>query len=358
MSGKRGERQDLTLPSRSALHERPKPFAVHLGSASRSRSFAALHPDPRLEPKLRGGSPWIPASAEAYAVLRWIAAEAEAFRSPPVGPLPGRSLSNCPVDRCLDRSLRSSPVGPLPGRSLSDYPVDRCLDRSLRSSPWIAVWIEIRPVLLRKDVLAEASSSLLLDSRRDRSLWQVSRIPAWAEALAVHRSVFRFRPKPWRFTCPESPFRPKPIGVFRPARMSAEAGILSGLAPRQSRSSGGLPPKRRASRSRSVSSVRIPVGAEALPVHLWRFREAEASGSTGLLDEPCRPCKSEGQARCVRMAAASSAALAVTSQTFTCDPIRSVSGCSLVLRPEGRSTRPQLEPVMGIRVVKADSACG
>lgn len=143
--------------------------------------------------------------AEAAAILRWIAAEAEAFRSPPVGPRPGRSLS--------------------------DYPVDRCLGRSLRSFPWIAVRTEVLSVLLRKDVLAEAFSSLLLDSCRDRSLWQVSRIPAWAEAIAVHRSVPRVRPKPWRFTCPESPCRPKPIGVFRPARMSAEAGSLPGWLP-------------------------------------------------------------------------------------------------------------------------------
>ena len=297
---------------------RPKPRQFSVGSLLRPKPFAVLR-WVLFQAEACPIVPWIAASTEVSAVLRWVLFQAEA----------------CPIIPWIAASTEVSAV--------------------LR---WIAVWIEIRPVLLRKDVLAEASSSLLLDSRRDRSLWQVSRIPAWAEALAVHRSVFRFRPKPWRFTCPESPFRPKPIGVFRPARMSAEAGTLSGLAPGQSRSSGGLPPKRRASRSRSVSSVRIPVGAEALPVHLWRFREAEASGSTGLLDEPCRPCKSEGQARCVRMAAASSAALAVTSQTFTCDPIRSVSGCSLVLRPEGRSTRPQLEPVMGIRVVKADSACG
>jgi hypothetical protein len=208
--------------------------AVHLGSL--------LRPKPR---QFSVGSLLRP---KPFAVLRWVLFQAEA----------------CPIIPWIAALTEVSAV--------------------LR---WIAVWIEIRPVLLRKDVLAEASSSLLLDSRRDRSLWQVSRIPAWAEALAVHRSVFRFRPKPWRFTCPESPFRPKPIGVFRPARMSAEAGTLSGLAPRQSRSSGGSPPKRRAGQSRSVSSVRIPVGAEALPVHLWRFREAEASGSTGLLDEAC-----------------------------------------------------------------------
>jgi hypothetical protein len=45
------------------------------------------------------------------------------------------------------------------------------------------------------------------------------------------------------------------------------------LAPRQSRSSGGSPPKRRAGRSRSVSSGWIPIRAEARPVHLWRFRK-------------------------------------------------------------------------------------
>jgi hypothetical protein len=153
---------------------------------------------------------------------------------------------------------------------------------------WIAVRTEILPVLLRKDVLAEASSSLLLDSRRDRSLWQVSRIPAWAEALAVHRSVFRFRPKPWRFTCPENPFRPKPIGIFRPESMSAGTGILPGRLP--------IKAEALAVRLRSAVPAEadrflrfwIPFEAEALPVLLWRFREAEASGSTGLLDETCR----------------------------------------------------------------------
>lgn len=111
------------------------------------------------------------------------------------------------------------------------------------------------------------------------------------------------------------------------------------LAPRQSRSSGGSPPKRRAGRSRSVSSGWIPIRAEARPVHLWRFREAEASGSTGLLDEACRPCKSEGQARCVRMAAASSAALAVTSRIFACGQIRKR------FRPQpGPSSRGAINP--------------
>jgi hypothetical protein len=204
-----------------------------------------------------------------------------------VGPCIGRSRRSSPVDRCLGRGRRSFPVGPLPGRSLSDF-------------PWIPVRTEVRSGLLRKDVLAEASSSLLWRAFPGRSRSRSpgaplrpkpsrrSRIPAWAEALAVHRSVPRVRPKPWRFTCPETPCRPKPIGLFRPARLSAEAGILPGW----------LPVKAEALAVRLRSAVPaetdpflrfwIPVGAEALPVFLWRSREAEASGSAGLLDEACR----------------------------------------------------------------------
>jgi hypothetical protein len=184
--------------------------AVHLGSL----------PWPK-PPQFSGGSLLRP---KPFAVLR-------------VGPLPGRGLSDCPVDRCFDRSLRSFPVDRRLDRNPPGSPEERRLGRSLLISPF--------------------------GVRRDRSLWRVSRIPAWAEALAVHRSVPRVRPKPWRFTCPETPCRPKPIGLFRPARMSAEAGTLSGLAARQSRSPGGSPPKRRVGRGRSVSPVRIPFGAEA-----------------------------------------------------------------------------------------------
>jgi hypothetical protein len=152
--------------------------AVHLGSL--------LWPKP---PQVSGGSLLRP---KPFAVLR-------------VGPLPGRGLSDCPVDRCFDRSLRS-------------FPVDRRLDRSPPGSP-------------EERRLGRSLLIFPFGVRRDRGLWQVSRIPAWAEALAVHRSVPRVRPKPWRFTCPETPCRPKPIGLFRPARMSAEAGILSGWLP-------------------------------------------------------------------------------------------------------------------------------
>jgi hypothetical protein len=151
LSGKRGERQDLTLPSRSALHERPKPFAVRLGSAFETEASSRFTLDPRLKPKLRDGSPWIPASVGTAAVLRWVLVQTEA-----------RAIF-----------------------------------------PWITVWIGILLVLLRKDVLAGAASSFLLDSLPGRSQfrspgasfrpkpWRLSRIAAWAEALAVHRSVFR-----------------------------------------------------------------------------------------------------------------------------------------------------------------------
>src|SRR5688572_16942323 len=82
MSGTRGERQDLTLPSRSALHERPKPFAVHLGSAyeaEASRRFSR-----------------IPAWSRSSVAVH-------------LGSLQGRSPCSSPVDPCSGRSLRSSP---------------------------------------------------------------------------------------------------------------------------------------------------------------------------------------------------------------------------------------------------------
>ena len=124
LSGKRGERQDLTLPSRSALHERPKPFAVHLGSASRSRSFAALHPDPRLEPKLRGGSPAAPRFKPKPVPVRLLD---PCFRPEP------RAVHRS--DHCRGRSPGNSPGGlrrpkplqvprrvPASGRSLGGSP--------------------------------------------------------------------------------------------------------------------------------------------------------------------------------------------------------------------------------------------
>ena len=125
------------------------------GSPRKAEAFRGSPSDPRLEPKLRGGSPWIPASAEAFAVLLRIAALAEASATFLLDPCAGRSLCRFP----------GAPFGPKP--------------------------------------------------------WRLSRIPAWAEALAVHRSVPRVRPKPWRFTCPEAPYRPKPICIFRPESLSA-----------------------------------------------------------------------------------------------------------------------------------------
>jgi hypothetical protein len=103
----------------------------------------------------------------------------------------------------------------------------------------------------------------------------------------------------------------------------------------------------------------IPFRAETLPVLLWLSPEAEASGSAGLLDEACRslqklgasPLRPHGGGFVSRPRLhLSRSSLAVRSG--------SVSGRSLVVRPEGRPTRPQLEPVMVNRVVKAESACG
>jgi hypothetical protein len=213
-----------------------------------------------------------------------------------------RRPTHCPGREARGRTLRFHPVRlSTKGRSLSRFTLDRRLEaeasrRFTRIPAWSRSSVAVhlgsllwpRPLqfsdglLLRPKpfaalrwipVPAEAVAVLLKDRCFDRSLYnvpfgvpigpksfQVSRIPAWAEALAVHRSVPRVRPKPRRFTCPESPCRPKPIGIFRPARMSAEAGSLPGLAPRQSRSLGGSPPKRRAGQSRSVSPVWIPLG--------------------------------------------------------------------------------------------------
>lgn len=269
-----------------------------------------------------------------------------------LGSLPlAEASSSSPWIIALAEAAAISPAGPLPGRSLSDCPWIAALTEVSAVFRWITVWIEILPALLRKDVLAEASSSVLLDSIPGRGRfrapgapfgpkpWRLSRIPAWAGALAVHRSVFRFRPKPWRFTCPESPCRPKPIGVFRPARMSAETGTLSGW----------LPDKAEALAVRLRSAVpaeadRSLRGGSPSGPKPFRFTFGGSVKPKLLVPPGCStklagPCKSEGQARCVRMAAASSAALAVTSQIFACGPIRKR------FRPQpGHSSRGAIDP--------------
>ena len=228
-------------------------MAVHLGSLHWTKP-----------PQFSGGSLLGP---KPFAVLRWIPVSAEAAAVLRVGPCWGRSLRSSPVDCCLGRSLLQ-----LSGGSLSRP--------KPRQFSWIVGSTEVSPTLLwiavRTEVLA-----VLPDPGLGRS-------PC--------RSPFGspLRPKPWRFTCPESPCRPKPIGIFRPARMSAEAGSLSGRLRVKAEALAVCLPKRRIGRSRSVSPVWAPFRAEALPVLLWRSREAEASGSTGLLDEACRSLQKLG----------------------------------------------------------------
>jgi hypothetical protein len=113
LSGTRGERQDLSLPLPFGSPHKAEALCGSPGSASRSRSFSSLLPDPRLEPKLRGGSPWV--------------CFGRGLRSFPVGPLPGRSLSGCPVDRCSNRSLSQLSVGSLFRPKSLQLSVDSCL---------------------------------------------------------------------------------------------------------------------------------------------------------------------------------------------------------------------------------------
>lgn len=197
-------------------------MAVHLGSL----------PWPK-PPQFSVGSLLGP---KPVAVLRWIAAWAEALRSSPLDPCPGRNRGSSPEDRWFDRSLFNAPFGFPPGPKSSAGLPDPGLGRSPCRSPFGS--------------------------------------PLPAEALAVHLSGKSVPAEADRF--------------FPAGKHVGRSRHSSRLAPRQSRSSGGSPPKRRAGRGRSVSPVRIPFRAEALPVLLWRSREAEASGSTGLLDEACR----------------------------------------------------------------------
>jgi hypothetical protein len=137
---------------------------------------------------------------------------------------------------------------------------------------------------------------------------RLSRIPAWAEALAVHRSVFRVRPKPFRFTCPEAPSaeagRSLPAGKpvsrgWQPSRLDPlRAEALPVLLPKHV--SAGADPFFRFGSPSKLAPRRFSFGGPVKP----KLRVAP-----GLLHEACRPCKSMGQARSVRMAAASSAAL-------------------------------------------------
>jgi hypothetical protein len=216
MSGTRGERQDLTLPSRSALHERPKPFAVRL-------RFGVS------KPKLHDTSPGSPPGAEApWRFTCGSPFQAEACPGSPVGSL------------LLAEAAGSSPFGSL-----------------LRPKPW---------QFSRRLALAEAFASSPFGSPRP------------AEALAVHLSRNSVPAEAGRF------FRPKPRAgrsrSFVPVRVPVKAEALAVLL-------------RSAVSAEADRFLRfwIPFRAEALPVLLWRFREAEASGSTGLLDEACRPRK-------------------------------------------------------------------
>jgi hypothetical protein len=177
-------------------------MAVHLGSL----------PWPK-PPQFSGGSLLRP---KPFAVLR-------------VGPLPGRGLSDCPVDRCFDRSLRSFPVDRRLDRNPPGSPEERRLGRSLLIFPF---WRPPRP----------KSLAGLPDPGLGRSPCRSPLgSPRPAEALAVHLSgnsvsaeadrsfpagknvsrswhPFRFgcpsKPKPWRLAS-EAPCRPRPIGFYR-----------------------------------------------------------------------------------------------------------------------------------------------
>jgi hypothetical protein len=232
--------------------------------------------DRRTKPKLRGASPgsppgaeapWRftlgPCRAEARAVLRWIPAQAE----------------TCAVLRWIPARAEASAVllrkAPWPKpRQLSFGSLHRPKPKQVacgflrRPKPLQVSWIAVRAGTLA------AFPDPGLGRSPCRSPFGV---PRPAEALAVHLSG--------------KPVPAEADRCFPAGKSVGRSRYSSRSAPRQNRSSGGSPPKRRVGRSRSVSPGWIPFGAEALPVLLWRFREAEASGSTGLLDEACRPRK-------------------------------------------------------------------
>ena len=248
----RTTRRSTHCPGREARGRTLRFHPVRL--STKGRSLSRFTSDPRLEPKLSGGSPWILALAEASAILRWIAARAEAFRSPP-------------MDRCLGRNRGSSPggspLGPKPSqfsggllfgpkpsaalrwipvpaeaaavhldrwfdRSLVNAPLDRRSDRSPGGSPGSRPGPKPLPFTVRFTVEAEALAVHLSGKS----------VPAEADRFFSGRKACRpkpaffpvgspSKPKLWRLAS-EAPCRPRPIG-------------FSGPDPLRSRSSSGSP---------------------------------------------------------------------------------------------------------------------
>ncbi len=174
LSGKRGERQDLTLLSRSALHQRPKPFVVYLGSAGEaeaSRRFSGSPPGAEAPWRFTCGSPF----------------RAEASPGSPVDP--------CfwPEPRAVHRSDHRR------GRSPGDFPGVLRRPKPLHvpvGSPRPAEALAVR--LFRNSVPAEAGRFFRPRPRSGRSR---SFVPVGSPS----------KPKLWRFS-PEAPCRPRPIG--------------------------------------------------------------------------------------------------------------------------------------------------
>jgi len=152
------------------------------------------------------------------------------------------------------------PVDPCPDRSPFSSPEERCLGRSLLIPPLESL-SRPKPVQVSRSAVAAEALAALPDPGLGRSPCRSPfGSPRPAEALAVHLSG-----------------KPVPAEADRcfPAGKSVSRNWHSfRLALRQSRSFGGLPPKRRAGRSRSVSPVGSPSGPKS-----WRFTS----------EAPCQP---------------------------------------------------------------------
>lgn len=248
----RTTRRSTHCPEREARGRTLRFHPVRL--STKGRSLSRFTSDPRLEPKLRGGSPWILALDEASAILRWIAARAEAFRSPPMDPCLGRSRGSSPGGSLLgpkpsqfsggllfgpkpSAALRWIPVPAEAAavlldrwfdRSLANAPLDRRSDRSPGGSPGSRLGPKPLPFTVRFTVEAEALAVHLSGKS----------VPAEADRYFpagknVSRSWQSFRSAPRQSRSSgglpsEAPYRPKPVG-------------FSGLGPLPSRSSSGSP---------------------------------------------------------------------------------------------------------------------
>jgi len=136
------------------------------------------------------------------------------------------------------------PVDPCPDRSPFSSPEERCLGRSLLIPPLESL-SRPEPVQVSRSAVAAEALAALPDPGLGRSPCRSPfGSPRPAEALAVHLSGNAVSAEADR--------------SFPAGKTVGRSRLSSRLAARQSRSPGGLPPKRGAGRDRSVSPVLDP----------------------------------------------------------------------------------------------------